>query len=135
MNVQRIMRDLQEYNSTALSYDYMQNQRIAFHKYEGKMNGWFTYSYLQIRDNLHFISEEDATTLIYCSFLEYTIKDYEKIIKQTVVLPKWWNDGELAIGYTNMIDTYCCENVPCWYVIVPDYEYEGYFKKSDLTLI
>lgn len=53
-----------------------------------------------------------------------------------VLTPAWWGDqGEQHVGWTDGTDTYCCSSIPCWFVEVPDFEYWGYFHKSDLTVI
>lgn len=37
-------------------------------------------------------------------------------------------------GYSNLIETYCCSATPCYYVVFPTIEYEGYFKKNDVEV-
>lgn len=60
-----------------------------------------------------------------------------------VKLPTWWLDDASACsnrsldayGLTDGLITYCCSAEPCYYVEVPEFEYEGYFKVSDLKII
>jgi len=53
--------------------------------------------------------------------------------KFKVIMPKWWTETEKkVIGYTDKVDTYCCELLPSWFVEVPKFNYEGYFYKEDL---
>lgn len=56
-------------------------------------------------------------------------------MKQTVKLPAWWAESENVIGYTDAVTTYCASPSPCWYVEVPELDYSGYFKISDLEVI
>lgn len=58
----------------------------------------------------------------------------EKPLK-IVKLPLWWTEGKLVYGTTDAITTYCCSSEPSYYVSVPEYEYEGYFKISDLEVM
>ena len=37
-------------------------------------------------------------------------------------------------GYSDLIETYCCSATPCYYVVFPAIEYEGYFKKYDVEV-
>jgi hypothetical protein len=61
--------------------------------------------------------------------------------KLKVELPLWWvkedepNRTKPAVGYTNGVTTYACSAEACYFVEVPEFEYEGYFKISDLTVI
>ncbi len=48
-----------------------------------------------------------------------------------VLTPAWW-DKKQHIGFTDGVDTYCCETQPSWFVRVPSVGYEGYFLKRDL---
>lgn len=60
-----------------------------------------------------------------------------------VKMPDWWvndssacsNPSETILGLTDGVVTYCCSSEPCYYVEVPEFEYEGYFKVSDLVVI
>lgn len=35
-------------------------------------------------------------------------------------------------GYSDLVKTYCCSSTPCYYVIFPGIDYEGYFARSDV---
>lgn len=35
-------------------------------------------------------------------------------------------------GYSELVTTYCCSATPCYYVIFPAINYEGYFEKWDV---
>jgi hypothetical protein len=37
-------------------------------------------------------------------------------------------------GYSDLVATYCCSAMPCYYVIFPAIGYEGYFQKSDVEI-
>jgi len=37
-------------------------------------------------------------------------------------------------GYSDLVETYCCSATPCYYVVFPAIEYEGYFKKYDVEV-
>lgn len=37
-------------------------------------------------------------------------------------------------GYSDLIVTYCCSATPCYYVVFPAIEYEGYFEKWDVDV-
>ncbi|MFB0562969.1 MAG: hypothetical protein ACETWM_17360 [Candidatus Lokiarchaeia archaeon] len=37
-------------------------------------------------------------------------------------------------GYSDLVETYCCSATPCYYVIFPAIEYEGYFEKWDIEV-
>lgn len=53
-----------------------------------------------------------------------------------VLMPKWWTEVEYdVIGITDGVRTFCCSATPCYYVEVPEFEYEGYFKVSDLIVM
>ena len=52
-----------------------------------------------------------------------------------VYTPKWWDNGKRHIGYTDGVDTFCCEMQPSWFVKVPAMDYTGYFLKKDLRII
>ena len=54
-------------------------------------------------------------------------------IRLKVIMPKWWTGGAVVYGWTDAIDTYCCDTRPAWFVDVPEYEYQGYFQVSDLA--
>ena len=53
-----------------------------------------------------------------------------------VELPEWWfEEGEeIAEGYTDGWRTYVCSTSPAYFVIVPEYDYEGYFGDVKLLL-
>lgn len=54
---------------------------------------------------------------------------------EKVILPAWWTEQQTeVIGYTDALTTYCCSAEPCYYVEVPEFNYEGYFKVSDLKV-
>jgi hypothetical protein len=62
----------------------------------------------------------------------------KRLIK--VKMPRWWtdqaaDDTSYIVGYTDGKDTYCASAIPCWYVSVPAFEYEGYFGKEDLEVV
>ena len=38
-------------------------------------------------------------------------------------------------GYSDLVMTYCCSATPCYFVVFPAIEYEGYFAESDVKLI
>jgi len=40
-----------------------------------------------------------------------------------------------VIGYTDNVETYCCEMTPSIFVWVPEFDYDGYFHKKDLTVV
>ena len=56
---------------------------------------------------------------------------------QKVELPQWWTGykRKRVFGFTDAVDTYCCELTASWFVTVPHFEYEGYFHVKDLKLI
>jgi hypothetical protein len=35
-------------------------------------------------------------------------------------------------GYSDLVTTYCCSAMPCYFVIFPAIGYEGYFCKYDI---
>ena len=37
-------------------------------------------------------------------------------------------------GYSDLVETYCCSATPCYYVIFPAINYEGYFEKYDVEV-
>jgi hypothetical protein len=37
-------------------------------------------------------------------------------------------------GYSDLVTTYCCSSKPCYYVVFPELEYEGYFGKNDIDV-
>ena len=37
-------------------------------------------------------------------------------------------------GYSDLVETYCCSATPCYYVIFPAINYEGYFEKWDVEV-
>ena len=37
-------------------------------------------------------------------------------------------------GYSDLIETFCCSAMPCYYVVFPAIDYEGYFEKKDVIL-
>lgn len=63
--------------------------------------------------------------------------------KLTVKLPDWWvseesscsNPSEIVLGFTDGTVEYLCSQTACYYVEVPEYEYNGYFKVKDLKVI
>jgi len=38
-------------------------------------------------------------------------------------------------GYSDLVEIYCCSATPCYYVVFPAIEYEGYFAKNDVIPI
>jgi len=52
-----------------------------------------------------------------------------------VIMPMWWSEKENVIGYTDNVETYCCEMTPSIFVWVPEFDYDGYFHKKDLTVV
>jgi len=38
-------------------------------------------------------------------------------------------------GYSDLVTTYCCSSQPCYYVVFPAIEYEGYFGRYDVKVI
>ncbi len=63
----------------------------------------------------------------------------------TVKMPDWWvnsnngsacrNPSETILGLTDGAVTYACSSEPCYFVQVPELEYEGYFKVRDLIIV
>ncbi len=37
-------------------------------------------------------------------------------------------------GYSDLVTTYCCSSQPCYYVVFPAIEYEGYFGRYDVKV-
>ena len=37
-------------------------------------------------------------------------------------------------GYSDLVETYCCSATPCYYVVFPTIEYEGYFSMYDVEV-
>jgi len=35
-------------------------------------------------------------------------------------------------GFSDLIVTYCCSATPCYFVVFPAIEYEGYFERKDV---
>jgi hypothetical protein len=61
-------------------------------------------------------------------------KPQSKIKK--VLMPSWWvKTNRKIIGYSEGVDTHCCSFEPAWYVWVPAYDYDGYFRKKDLKVV
>ena len=60
----------------------------------------------------------------------------EKSAVVKVLMPRWWtrthND---VVGYTDNVDTHCCDITPAVFVWVPEFDYSGYFHKKDLDYI
>ena len=53
-----------------------------------------------------------------------------------VKMPKWWTDVNHDVyGYTDAVDTYCCDLQAAWFVEVPEFEYSGYFQAKDLVIV
>jgi len=61
------------------------------------------------------------------------VKNKKEDIKVKVILPSWWTNGVTIYGWTDAVDTYCCELRPSWFVEVPEYDYSGYFFARDLA--
>ena len=36
--------------------------------------------------------------------------------------------------YSDLVETYCCSATPCYYVVFPAINYEGYFEKYDVEV-
>ncbi len=53
-----------------------------------------------------------------------------------VQLPQWWTETDKPVfGLTDGVTTYCCSSEPCFYVDVPEFEYQGYFGIRDLKVV
>lgn len=37
-------------------------------------------------------------------------------------------------GYSDLVPTYCCSPIPCYYIMFPGIDYEGYFATSDVQV-
>lgn len=37
-------------------------------------------------------------------------------------------------GYSDLVPTYCCSAIPCYYVVFPAIGYKGYFRKWDVGI-
>jgi hypothetical protein len=38
-------------------------------------------------------------------------------------------------GHSDLVTTYCCSATPCYFVVFPGIEYEGYFDNSKVEII
>jgi hypothetical protein len=63
---------------------------------------------------------------------DWMLEKYRKTFDITVCFIE---DGEYVEGITDGLDTYCCETTPSWFVIIPQWQYSGYFRPSNLTIV
>ena len=73
-------------------------------------------------------NESFSSLQSFCEVMEIQL---DEVI--TVLMPDWWTDVDYPVlGFTDDMETYCCEMTPSIFVWVPQFDYSGYFHKKDL---
>jgi hypothetical protein len=69
------------------------------------------------------------------SLMERSEPDVSRGTERITVRVSNWSPGVEYVGYSDGVDTHCCEATPSWFVEIPEVNYSGYFHKNDLKVL